>query len=329
MNLVGCELSINATKAILFQLDSDLKTAVVVPTLNAGSEFSDCLDAVARQSFKPDFLLIIDSASEDGTPEKAKQAGFDVKHIKRSEFDHGGTRLWAARYLDQADIIVYLTQDAILADDDSLSKLVSGFSDSKVASAYGRQLPADNATALARHHRDFNYGAASYRVNSANVKSMGIRGVFCSNSFAAYRRTALLKNGGFPEHLIMGEDMLAAGALISSGYTHVYCADACVKHSHNFTLRGEFKRFFDTGVFHNTQPSIRALLATTQAEGAGFVRSELRYAWERGGFLCFMSLVRNIIRASGYYIGFLHKYIPLSLNRRLSNCPAYWQAQDR
>ncbi len=316
-----------AVSAVPRVVSSELKTAIVVPTLNAGSEFSEWLDAVNRQKFQPDFLLLIDSESSDRTPELAERNGFEVKHIKRSQFDHGGTRLWAAQYLKQVDIIIYLTQDAILADEYSIANLLECFSDSNVASVYGRQLPADNATALAFHHRKFNYRSASHQVTSVNANQMGIRAIFCSNSFAAYRRAPLLEIGGFPDSVIMGEDMLAAKALIDAGYTHTYCSKATVKHSHNFSIAAEFKRYFDTGVFHSTQPEIRALMASTQTEGLGFVRSEFQFASGKGFILCIESVTRNVFRALGYGMGHLHAYFPASVNRLLSNSPSYWLVQ--
>ncbi|BBM05676.1 hypothetical protein HAALTHF_27910n [Vreelandella aquamarina] len=86
-----------------------------------------------------------------------------------------------------------------------------------------------------------------------------------SNSFAAYRREALLAAGGFPEGTILSEDMMAGARLLQQGWKLAYCADACVQHSHNYTLAAEFKRYFDIGVFHHREQWLLAWLG--KAEG--------------------------------------------------------------
>ena len=45
------------------------------------------------------------------------------------------------------------------------------------------------------------------------------------------------------------EDMYIAYKLIMNDYKIKYCADSEVVHSHNFTLKQQYKRYYDTGVF--------------------------------------------------------------------------------
>lgn len=301
------------------------KVGVVVPTLNAGEQWQEWMDAFDAQSCQPEFKLVIDSSSEDGTVDIARKSGFDVIVIEREQFDHGGTRLMGARLLKDADILVFLTQDAILASNDALEKLVRAFEDPKIGSAYGRQLPAKDATVLAAHHRRYNYSEGSYTVTKKDLARLGVRGVYCSNSFAAYRREHLFEVGGFKPRSIMGEDMLAAYSLIDAGYAHRYCAKALVYHSHNFTLGSEFKRYFDTGVFHRSDSRIHDLRASTQSEGVGFVWSEIRHSLRESPWLAAEALLRNAVRYSAYQVGRMHRLLPVGLKRRISNCPSYWR----
>lgn len=53
------------------------------------------IDILGRQTRKPDEIIVIDSESEDATVRMAEQAGFMTLKVKRSEFDHGGTRNYA------------------------------------------------------------------------------------------------------------------------------------------------------------------------------------------------------------------------------------------
>jgi rhamnosyltransferase len=96
----------------------------VIPTLNAGKLWPDCLAAIGMQLEQPNRRLVIDSSSTDETTRLALDAGFEVVGISRSEFNHGGTRQWAAEYLSDCNVIVYLTQDAIVADSETLASCV-------------------------------------------------------------------------------------------------------------------------------------------------------------------------------------------------------------
>ena len=68
------------------------KVGLIVPTLNAGSLWNFWLKAFEQQTQKPDCLLVIDSSSSDDTVALARDHGFDVRVIPKSEFNHGGTR---------------------------------------------------------------------------------------------------------------------------------------------------------------------------------------------------------------------------------------------
>jgi rhamnosyltransferase len=128
---------------------------VIVPTLNAAADwprFAPALLACVR----PDHVLLVDSESTDGTVALARQAGFSVCSISRAEFDHGGTRQRAAGMLPEAEILVYLTQDAVLAGPDEFKKLLTAFNAPQVAAVYGRQLPRIGAGAIEAHARGFN-----------------------------------------------------------------------------------------------------------------------------------------------------------------------------
>ena len=55
--------------------------------------------------------------------------------------------------------------------------------------------------------------------------------------------------------------------MILAGYKVAYCAEATVRHSHNYTPWEEFRRYFDTGVFHACEPWIQQQLGGASGEG--------------------------------------------------------------
>jgi rhamnosyltransferase len=297
---------------------------LVIPTLNAGERWITCLEKIQDQSLKPSRLLNIDSASTDQTTSLAQSAGFEVVRIQRSQFNHGGTRQWAADYLSECSIIIFLTQDAIPATRDTLAEIVRCFDDPAVAVAYGRQLPHKGATPIESHARLFNYGPVTLKKNAAAAKQLGTKVFFCSNSFAAYRRSILQHLGGFRRDLILGEDMEFAARAIKAGYSNVYCATAPVYHSHDYTIAQIVERYFDIGVFDARNLWMREQFGSHSGEGLRFIASELRYLAMHAPLGIPRALVQTAGKLAGYRLGRLERLLSTGIKRKLSMLPSYW-----
>jgi GT2 family glycosyltransferase len=309
-------------------IEGSSRIGLVIPTLNAGERWAECLDAINAQSVTPYRLLNIDSASTDATPSLAQEAGFEVVRIERSQFNHGGTRHWAAQHLSDCDVIVFLTQDAILASPTSLAEISNLFLDPGVAVAYGRQLPHQYATPIEAHARQFNYGAFSLRKDSRAIQEFGAKVFFSSNSFAAYRRSTLLALGGFRGDLILGEDMEFAARAIKAGYANIYCATATVFHSHDYTFVQTLERYFDIGVFDMRNSWMLDEFGSHKNEGLRFVSSELRYLAKNAPLQIPRAISRTFAKLLGYRLGRLERLLPLAVKRRLSLQPGYWRATN-
>lgn len=296
---------------------------VIVPTLNAASGWLQFVPKLI-DCIQSEQVLIVDSESSDGTYELAASCGFQVRSIRRSEFNHGGTRQLAAALLPDADILVYLTQDAILSSPDAISNLVAAFSDPNVAVAYGRQLPRPGANAIEAHARLFNYPPTSAVRSIADRPQLGFKTVFVSNSFAAYRRSALMKVGGFPSDTIFGEDTITAGKLLLEGYKIAYVAEAAVFHSHANTWAKEFKRYFDIGVLHSREHWLLETFGGAGGAGSRFVVSEASHLLRENMFLLPGAIVRTVLKYVGYRLGRIEAKLPAELKRRLSMNRRYW-----
>jgi len=285
----------------------------------------EVLDGISGQTLRPNRLLIVDSASTDETTASARIAGFEIIDIKRSEFNHGGTRQLAAEYLSDCDVIIFMTQDAIPAGVTSFAALVASFADPSVAVAYGRQLAHRGATWLERHSRELNYGPSSVKKSAESTRELGPGVFFCSNSFAAYRRSVLLSVGGFKRDLILGEDMEFAARAITSGYANFYCADAAVFHSHGYNLRQTFKRYFDLGVFEVENSWMRNRFGSHSSKGFRFVLAELKYLLRHDPLQIPQSVLQTVAKLLGYRLGMIHDRLPLKLSKTLSMFPGYWR----
>ncbi len=302
-----------------------LKCALCLPTLNATTTANAFLAALNGQSFTEADRLLADSSSTDGTPELFAAAGFRVHTIPRIEFNHGATRQLAVDLCPDADIIVFMTQDAILANLDSLRRLVEVFADPRVGAAYGRQLPAEDSTPVAAHARLFNYPPVSRTVSLGDIPRLGVKAAFLSNSFSAYRREALQAVGGFPSEMIFGEDTWVAARMLLKGWKIAYCAEAQVRHSHNYSMGEEFRRYFDIGVFHSRETWFLDALGRAEGEGKKFIISEIKYLSGTSPWYIPLAMFRTVMKYAGYRFGFLEKHLPAGVKKRLSLNRAFWR----
>ena len=284
-----------------------LQFALIVPTFNPGARWAEWLEALHRQSVTPSRVLIVDSESDDGHLSIPDDPRFECHHIAHATFNHGGTRQQAfERIAEKVDVVVMMTQDAVLADDRSLETLLASFDDDSVAAAYGRQLPHANADPFAAHARLYNYGFSSEIRRLADRTRLGIKTCFLSNSFAAYRCQELKSVGGFPITQF-GEDMWVAARLLLNQRNIAYVAEARVYHSHDYTVREEFLRYHTTGRFHAQYPWLLSEFGGTNGEGRRFVLSEVAYLIRHAPHLLPAAALRTLVKFSAYQMGYRQK----------------------
>lgn len=303
-----------------------LKFSIVIPTYNAEPLWKEWVENCQKQTLKPNQVLVIDSSSQDNTVELALKAGFSVTKIDKKNFNHGATRNLALNFIpSDTEIIVYLTQDALLADPYSLENLLKPFSDPKVGAVYGRQVPHKNANPLAIHARLFNYPNKTIVKQKEDIKKLGIKTAFISNSFAAYRKDVFIKLGGFPNDTILAEDMYLAAKMILNDYKVVYCSEATVFHSHNYSVFEEFKRYFDIGVFQKQNKWILDNFGLPTSEGKAFVKAELLFLVKNNPLWIPRAIVHTIFKYLGIKLGMNWYKIPKKFIKKLSMNPSYWK----
>jgi rhamnosyltransferase len=165
---------------------------------------------------------------------------------------------------------------------------------------------------------------------------MGIKACFFSNSFAAYRVKDLLQLGGFPSHLPLGEDTYTAAKLLLSGQSLRYQASAAVYHSHNYNLKQDFQRMFDTGVFHAQNPWLLENFGNPDGAGLKLVKSQWQCLQQNksarlnphpGRFLGAIQLIQtNAVKWVAYKLGRAYRLLPKQIRPALSMSKNFWQA---
>lgn len=278
-------------------------TSVIIPTLNAEEFIINLLDSLHKQTHSLNEIIIIDSESDDNTLKLVKEKNYpDVKilTIKRSEFDHGRTRDFALRQ-STGDYVIFLTQDAIPENKFFIENLLAPFlTDEKIAVSSGKQIPRENASPFEKLVREFNYPEHSNIRSKKDIPEFGIKTFFTSDCCSAYKRDIYEKLGGFDFPIKISEDLFFAAKAINAGYKIAYAADAGVIHSHNFTLRQQYRRNFLIGYESEKHKNI---LAGVSQDKEGFrlvkyvslklLKKGKIFSFIRFGFDCCARLLGN------------------------------------
>lgn len=304
-----------------------MKIQIIIPVYKPDSKLLVLLRQIKKQTIKNIPLLIIDSGSNDEYKNEIENMNCLVKKIDAKTFNHGGTRQMGADMFPDKDVYIYLTQDAILADDYAINNIIEVFNNNNVGCAYGRQLPHKEANIFATHARLFNYKNKSYIYSIEDKEKYGMKTAFNSNSFAAYRRNALKDVGGFPTNTILSEDMYVTAKMLLKNWSVAYCAEAKVYHSHNYTIWQEFKRYFDIGVFHAREAWIREIFGKAEGEGKKFVVSEVKMLMKNNPLLLIEMVFRDGMKFLGYRLGIKEKYLSISIKKKISMTKKYWEGE--
>lgn len=245
--------------------------SLIIPTLNAESEIGSLIESLENQSVPPDEIIVIDSSSDDQTTKIASSyRDVTVETIERANFNHGLTRDFALKR-SSGDIVCFMTQDAVPANNDYLKNLINPIlMDQSVAISSGRQLPKENARRFEQLIREYNYAPKSNIRSSDDVPFLGIKTYFATDVCSAYRRNVYDELGGFGRTDI-NEDMLMAAKAVNAGWKVAYAANAEVFHSHNLTLYEQYKRNYKIGRFLEENAAILAS-ASEIGEGTKLVK---------------------------------------------------------
>lgn len=303
-----------------------VKVDVIIPAYRPGKEFGELLGRLKEQHYPISRILVMNTEEEYWDRELEKRfSGLEVYHLKKADFDHGGTRKKAAEMSD-GDIMVFMTQDALPADKNLIGNLIRPvLENEKVGAAYARQLAKKDCGFLERYTRTFNYPEKSCVRWEKDTAKYGIKTYFCSNVCAAYDRKIYGEIGGFTDRAIFNEDMIYAGTMAKRGYGIAYAGDACVWHSHNYSCVQQLHRNFDLGVSQAENPEIFASVPS-EGEGIRLVKKSLAYLLKTGHVWLVPKLFfQSAFKYAGYFLGKRYEKLPKSLILKLTMNRTYWE----
>lgn len=297
---------------------------VIIPVYKPDKKFPVLLKRLQSQSFPIEKILIMNTEKKYWQESWIKgMENVEVIHIRKAEFDHGGTRARAAG-MCSSEILMFFTQDALPADEFAVENLLKAFDNPVVGAAYGRQLPAENCRIIESYTRSFNYPDRSCIKTKDDLPELGIKTFFCSNVCAAYRRDVYEKMGGFITRTIFNEDMILAGRMVQEGYGIAYQAQARVIHSHNYGNIQQFKRNFDLAVSQADNPEVFEGIRS-ESEGIRLVKKTAAHLCRiHKPWLIPQLVIQSGCKYLGYRMGKNYRRLPKKLILACTMNQSYW-----
>ena len=310
---------------------------VIIPTYHPDHKFDLLMKRLNRQTVRPNHIIILNTVPEaSNTPQGRKeqeeylrkyQEQYDatIVHINQKEFDHGATRGYGAS-LSEADFILFMTQDAIPADDSLIEEIQKPFANPEVAAAYARQLAHTNSDEIETFTRNFSYPPVSRIKSKEDMEELGIKTFFCSNVCACYRRKIYEELGGFVKHTIFNEDMIFASKVIDANLKIAYVAEAKVYHSHHYTYKQQFTRNFDLAVSQKQYSEVFDRVKS-ESEGMKLVKMTAKYLINRRSYFKLLDLFcLSGFKYMGYWFGKHYESLPKSMVVKCSMNKNYWKS---
>ncbi len=223
--------------------------SIIIPTKNGSDTIRSCLDAIFKQTLIDQTeVIVIDSASTDGTLEILKEYNVQVHHLNPKDFNHGETRNLGIS-LAKGDFVVMTVQDATPIDEFWLETMLTHFDDPEVAGVCGQQIVLENRgkNPLQWFRPQSEAQPIRYQfVNSTDFTQLSGKEqhAFCNwdDVNAMYRKSTKLK---LPfKKLMFSEDTLWAKDALTGGYAIVYDYRARVDHYHHQDFNFYFKRSY-------------------------------------------------------------------------------------
>ena len=225
-----------------------MNVEIICPLYNAENYIENLDRNIKKQkNVTINKITYILTRSKDETERKLKEISADYSIIEPENFSHSLVREQAAM-ISTADIIVFITQDIDIRNEDWLEKLIEPIINNEAEACFSRQLTKyDN---IEKYTREKNYPAESYVNTKQDIERKGLRTFFFSDASSAIKTEIFKKLNGYDgKKLPISEDMYIAHKIITNGYRIKYCADSVVYHSHKFTLKQLYDRYKLTGQF--------------------------------------------------------------------------------
>ena len=211
--------------------------SVIIPVYNGEKTIKECLISLAKQTRKPDEIIVVDDGSEDRTKEIVKE--FVGKPVKLIEQKHKGPA--SARNLGakkaKGKIVLFTDADCI-PNERWVSEMTKPFEKKGVVGVQG---------VYRTKQRDVIARFVQLEIEDRYDRMRKFETIdFIGSYSAAYKKDVFLKFGGFDESFptASGEDPELSFKLSKLGYKMVLNEKAIVYHKHVSSLSAYLKKKF-------------------------------------------------------------------------------------
>lgn len=298
----------------------------IIPVYQPGEEFYRLLERLHTQTVSLRKIILMNTGDAPWKEEVEERFPLcEVHSVKKEEFDHGGTRHSGTTFSD-AEYLLFMTQDALPADNALVEKLISAFSwEEGIKVAYARQLPNATCREIEKYTRSFNYPAESRVKAKEDLPMLGIKAFFCSNVCAMYERKTYDAMGGFTRRTIFNEDMIYAGGLIKKGFKIAYVAEAQVIHSHNYGAVEQFHRNFDLAVSQVDHPEVFEGIRSEKEGIRLVINTAIHLLKVKKPWLLFPLVTTSAGKILGYKFGQNYRRLSDDFRLKCTMNPSYWR----
>jgi rhamnosyltransferase len=284
------------------------RVSICLPVWNGERELGRLLPRLGEQRLAGGLEIVaVDSSSTDGSRALLERHGARVETIEKPSFRHGATRNRIAG-LARGEILVFMTQDALPRDPETIALLARAFDDPRTNGAYARVLPSDEddvltaRTALSAPES----GVLPLVFERTDAAPHAGGGAMRFNNVTSALRASAWRELPFPD-VEFGEDSAWAERALARGWRIRFVPEAVVHHAHRYTARTAFARYRIDAAFRARElgERVRPSLWSVAKGIAHEVRADWRFVRERGQ--PFTALLRSpFLRGAqvlGQYVG--------------------------
>ncbi len=232
-----------------------IKVDVFCPLYHADSYIDNLIGNLKKQEgviLDKVVFSVTESGDTSFVKEKILEAGFSFFSVEEKEFSHSLTRQKAIFDYCSNDIVILISQDVVLCNTDSLYELAKNVNE-EVVYVYGKQICKKKN--IEYYVRKKNYGDVTHFVCADDIDRLQLKAFFSSDAFAAYYRPLFIELNGYDNiDMMMNEDMYYSKKILETGHKKGYIATAVVEHSHKFSLKQLYNRYYQTGIWFKEHP---------------------------------------------------------------------------
>ncbi len=227
---------------------------VVIPTLGRPILAQTLESLAASEGAASLSVIIAGMIPDEALAARVRELG---RHFQRFEllplaFETGDSSRKKTAGLEalQTDIVAFLDDDVVVSPDWP-ARMLEAFDDAQVGMASAPSLVPDDLAlmprlaGLALTSRAAGYVSDRYRMGAAGLREIRWSRIIGCNM--AFRRSVLVKLGGFDPRFWPGEEMVAAFGVARAGHKIVFQPSAWVRHYPRATLRGFLRQIYGYG----------------------------------------------------------------------------------